>query len=99
MKSVLTMLISNGFPKENLKVFHGGGESLRVTPGSAEKMMQDSQPHPHEVKAGIRRHITKICRTKHCADSLFIYLNSPTTGNGNFLLWDFNNNGMVRRQR
>lgn len=44
----------------------------------------------------IRNHISYICRKQHCADTLVLYLNSPTCNDGTMLLWDANLNGIVR---
>lgn len=47
-------------------------------------------------KAVIRNHVSYICRKQHCADTLVLYLNSPTRTDGTMLLWDANLNGIVR---
>lgn len=47
-------------------------------------------------KAVIRNHVSYICRKQHCADTLALYLNSPTRSDGTMLLWDANLNGIVR---
>lgn len=47
-------------------------------------------------KAAIRNHVSYVCRKQHCADSLVLYLNSPTRNDGAILLWDANLNGIVR---
>lgn len=46
-------------------------------------------------KAVVRNHISYICRKRHCADTLALYLNSPTCNDGTMLLWDANLNGIV----
>ncbi|XP_069792137.1 uncharacterized protein [Narcine bancroftii] len=43
----------------------------------------------------IRSHISYICRAVNCADSLVLYLNSPTRNDGSMLLWDVNKNGIA----
>lgn len=47
-------------------------------------------------KAVIRNHVSYVCRKQHCADTLVLYLNSPTRNDGTMLLWDANLNGIVR---
>lgn len=47
------------------------------------------------MKTGLRGHIRTICETRHCADTFYIYLNNPTTIEGDMLLWDVDSNGMV----
>ncbi|XP_013886028.1 uncharacterized protein LOC106534063 isoform X2 [Austrofundulus limnaeus] len=46
-------------------------------------------------KAVIRNHVSYICRKQHCADTLVLYLNSPTRNDGTMLLWDANLNGIA----
>lgn len=50
-------------------------------------------------KAVIRNHVSYVCRKQHCADTLVLYLNSPTRNDGTMLLWDANLNGIVRETR
>lgn len=52
--------------------------------------------YPATEKAVIRNHVSYICRKRHCADTLVLYLNSPTCNDGTMLLWDANLNGIVR---
>lgn len=47
-------------------------------------------------KVVIRNHVSYVCRKQHCADTLVLYLNSPTRNDGTMLLWDGNLNGIVR---
>lgn len=47
-------------------------------------------------KVVIRNHVSYVCRKQHCADTLVLYLNSPTRNDGTMLLWDANLNGIVR---
>lgn len=51
--------------------------------------------YPATEKEAIRNHIAYICRKQHCADTLVLYLNSPTWNDGTMLLWDRNHNGIV----
>ena len=46
-------------------------------------------------KETIRNHVAYVCRKQHCADTLVLYLNSPTWNDGTMLLWDRNHNGIV----
>lgn len=63
----------------------------------------DMSPPPEDIegvysateKAVIRNHMSYICRKQHCADTLVLYLNSPTRNDGAMLLWDANLNGIV----
>lgn len=52
--------------------------------------------YPATEKAVIRNHVSYVCRKQHCADTLALYLNSPTRNDGTMLLWDANLNGIVR---
>jgi len=51
---------------------------------------------PASDKASIRNHITSLCQTALCVDSLVLYLNGPTISDGSILLWDINGDGEVR---
>lgn len=51
--------------------------------------------YPATEKGVIRNHISYICRKQHCADSLVLYLNSPSRNDGTMLLWDGNYNGIA----
>ena len=53
--------------------------------------------YPATEKGVMRNHISYICRKQHCADTLVLYLNSPTRNDGTMLLWDGNYNGIVSR--
>ncbi|XP_026867699.2 uncharacterized protein si:ch211-67e16.11 [Electrophorus electricus] len=81
------MLRSNGFHKDHIKTFFAGNG--QVAAKEAEGM------YPATEKEVIRNHISYICRKQHCADSLVLYLNSPTRNDGTMLLWDRNNNGIA----
>ena len=50
---------------------------------------------PAAMKLAFRYHLQTLCSTRHCVDSLVIYLNSPTKLDGTSLLWDVDGNGMV----
>lgn len=58
-------------------------------------MVELGDVHPATEKLAIRSHLALVCRSLHCADSLVLYLNSPTTSDGTMLLWDANRNGIV----
>ncbi|XP_066497350.1 uncharacterized protein si:ch211-67e16.11 [Hoplias malabaricus] len=81
------MLRNNGFHKDHIKTFFAGNG--QVAAKEAEGM------YPATEKETIRNHISYICRKQHCADSLVLYLNSPTRNDGTMLLWDRNNNGIA----
>ncbi|XP_052003887.1 uncharacterized protein LOC127658567 isoform X2 [Xyrauchen texanus] len=81
------MLRNNGFHKDHIKTFFAGNG--QVAAKDTEGM------YPATEKDVIRKHISYICRKQHCADSLVLYLNSPTRNDGTMLLWDRNNNGIA----
>ncbi|XP_007234223.2 uncharacterized protein si:ch211-67e16.11 [Astyanax mexicanus] len=81
------MLRNNGFHKDHIKTFFAGNG--QVAAKEAEGM------YPATEKEVIRNHISYICRKQHCADTLVLYLNSPTRNDGTMLLWDRNNNGIA----
>ncbi|KAJ8383940.1 hypothetical protein AAFF_G00213090 [Aldrovandia affinis] len=81
------MLRNNGFHKDHIKTFFAG--SGQVPEEDAEGAYAATE------KEVIRNHISYICRKEHCADSLVLYLNSPTRNDGTMLLWDSNYNGIA----
>ncbi|XP_061649167.1 uncharacterized protein si:ch211-67e16.11 [Phyllopteryx taeniolatus] len=79
------MLRINGFHKDHIKTFFA----------SSGHIPEDLEgAHPATEKAVIRNHVSYVCRKQHCADSLVLYLNSPTRNDGTMLLWDANLNGI-----
>ncbi|KAL3056041.1 hypothetical protein OYC64_018699 [Pagothenia borchgrevinki] len=80
------MLQNNGFHKEHIKTFFASSghftEDLEGVYSATEK-------------AVIRNHVSYVCRKQHCADTLVLYLNSPTRNDGTMLLWDANLNGIA----
>uniref|UniRef100_A0A1A8JD71 Uncharacterized protein n=2 Tax=Nothobranchiidae TaxID=405002 RepID=A0A1A8JD71_NOTKU len=80
------MLRNNGFPKDHIKTFFANRGHL---PADIEGVYSATE------KAVIRSHVSYICRKQHCADTLVLYLNSPTCSDGTMLLWDTNLNGIV----
>ncbi|KAA0716054.1 hypothetical protein E1301_Tti012862 [Triplophysa tibetana] len=81
------MLRNNGFHKDHIKTFFAGNG--QVAAKEADGM------YPATEKEVIRNHISYICRKQHCADTLVLYLSSPTRNDGTMLLWDRNNNGIA----
>lgn len=87
------MLQRNGFQTDNIKIFYAnGGQPVgtNVESGEGRQMLSSV------MKIGLRGHLRTICESRHCADTLFIYLNNPTTVEGDILLWDVDADGMVR---
>ncbi|XP_071196821.1 uncharacterized protein [Salvelinus alpinus] len=80
------MLRNNGFHRDHIKTFFAGNGQLSE---EAEWV------YPATEKRVIRTHISYICGKQHCADSLVLYLNSPTRNDGTMLLWDGNYNGIA----
>ncbi|KAL4609049.1 hypothetical protein GN956_G24344 [Arapaima gigas] len=87
LQTFYSMLRSNGFLKNHVKIFFAGSGQVLA----AEMQAEDVQPATD--KEAVRKHVSFICRRQHCADSLVLYLNSPTLSDGTMLLWDVNNNG------
>ncbi|TNN39003.1 hypothetical protein EYF80_050827 [Liparis tanakae] len=81
------MLRNNGFLKEHIKTFFA---SSRTLPEGLEGVYSATE------KPVIRNHVSYVCRKQHCADTLLLFLNSPTRSDGAMLLWDANLNGVVR---
>ncbi|RVE57789.1 hypothetical protein OJAV_G00202900 [Oryzias javanicus] len=80
------MLRNNGFHKDHIKTFFAGSGQL---PEDVEGVYSATE------KTVIRNHVSYICRKQHCADTLVLYLNSPTRNDGAMLLWDANLNGIA----
>ena len=56
---------------------------------------ENHEIHPAAQKLAMRYHLQKLCDSLHCADSLVLYLNSPTKSDGSMLLWDVDQDGEV----
>ncbi|XP_039351006.1 uncharacterized protein LOC120374803 [Mauremys reevesii] len=82
------MLRRNGFRQEHIKAFFAGD-------GQAPVAAEVGDVYPATEKLLIRSHLALVCRTRHCADSLVLYLNSPARSDGTMLLWDTNKNGIA----
>ncbi|AWP13575.1 Hypothetical protein SMAX5B_004760 [Scophthalmus maximus] len=80
------MLRNNGLHKDHIKTFFAGSGQL---PEDVEGVYSATE------KAVIRNHVSYVCRKQHCADTLVLYLNSPTRNDGTMLLWDANINGIA----
>ncbi|XP_032422568.1 uncharacterized protein LOC116722526 [Xiphophorus hellerii] len=79
------MLRNNGFHKNHINTFFASSGQLLDVEGV----------YSATEKAVIRNHVSYICRKQHCADTLVLYLNSPTRTDGTMLLWDANLNGIA----
>ncbi|XP_038157300.1 uncharacterized protein si:ch211-67e16.11 [Cyprinodon tularosa] len=80
------VLRNNGFHKDHIKTFFA----------SSGQLLEDLEGvYSATEKAVIRNHVSYICRKQHCADTLVLYLNSPTRTDGTMLLWDANLNGIA----
>ncbi|XP_061826527.2 uncharacterized protein [Nerophis lumbriciformis] len=86
LHSFYRMLRINGFHKDNIKTFFASSGHI---PDELEGAYSATE------KAVIRNHISYVCRKQHCADTLVLYLNSPTRSDGTMLLWDGNLNGIA----
>ncbi|XP_075870129.1 uncharacterized protein LOC142880243 [Nelusetta ayraudi] len=80
------MLQNNGFHKDHIKTFFASSGHL---PEDLEGVYSATE------KVVIRNHVSYVCRKQHCADTLVLYLNSPTRNDGTMLLWDANLNGIA----
>ncbi|XP_077393676.1 uncharacterized protein LOC144030890 [Festucalex cinctus] len=80
------MLRINGFHKDHIKTFFASSGHI---PEDLEGAYSATE------KAVIRNHVSYVCRKQHCADTLVLYLNSPTRNDGTMLLWDANLNGIA----
>ncbi|XP_057708452.1 uncharacterized protein si:ch211-67e16.11 isoform X2 [Corythoichthys intestinalis] len=80
------MLRINGFHKDHIKTFFASSGHIPEELDGAYSATE---------KTTIRNHVSYVCRKQHCADSLVLYLNSPTRNDGTMLLWDANLNGIA----
>uniref|UniRef100_A0A0A9X1G7 V(D)J recombination activating protein 1 n=1 Tax=Lygus hesperus TaxID=30085 RepID=A0A0A9X1G7_LYGHE len=84
LRVVNKMLLKNGFLPNNIKTFYANG------------FVDDDElgdVYPSGLKLALRYHLRTLCETARCADSLVLYLNSPTRPDGASLLWDRDSNG------
>ncbi|CAB1422536.1 unnamed protein product [Pleuronectes platessa] len=86
LQRIYKMLRNNGFHKDHIKTFFANSGQL---PEDIEGVYSATE------KAVIRNHVSYVCRKQHCADTLVLYLNSPTRNDGTMLLWDANLNGIA----
>ncbi|KFM81747.1 hypothetical protein X975_18327, partial [Stegodyphus mimosarum] len=86
------MLRNNGFLPRNIKTFYSTGNKEI---DENEEIWQET--YPVILKLALRYHIETLCQSMHCADSLVLYLSSPTQKDGSILLWDENGNGQAER--
>ncbi|KAK2840226.1 hypothetical protein Q5P01_013966 [Channa striata] len=86
LQRIYRMLRNNGFHKDHIKTFFASSGQL---PDDVEGVYSATE------KAVIRNHVSYVCRKQHCADTLVLYLNSPTRNDGTMLLWDANLNGIA----
>ncbi|XP_014252962.1 uncharacterized protein LOC106668580 [Cimex lectularius] len=89
LRTINTLLLRSGFNQNNLRIFFANGLD-----SSYEEYEDLGDVYPSSIKLAIRYHIRTLCETKRCADSIVIYLNSPSLPDGSLLLWDSNNDGV-----
>lgn len=90
IQSMFSMLRINGFPQDNIKIFYAnGGADIYGENGENHHLYASA------FKLAMRYYLQKLCLSAHCADSLVLYLNSPTRNDGSSLLWDVDSNGQV----
>ncbi|KAM7303066.1 uncharacterized protein ISCGN_018574 [Ixodes scapularis] len=90
LRDVYAMLTRFGFKSNNVRAFYANGADGRYVSGDADDIL-----YPSALKLALRYHLQRLCLTSHCADSLFVYLNSPTFSDGSSLLWDVDGNGQA----
>lgn len=98
-----SLIKNSGFSPDNIKTFYGNGKISGSIPKITSTSTLLHQPLPLKrgdyfssaMKTALRGHIRTTCDNRHCADTLFIYLNNPTTFEGDFLLWDVDRNGIA----
>lgn len=88
VRSVYGVLRRNGFRRDNIRIFFANGAPPHTV--SRENVWL----YPSSLKSDFRFRLKKLCKST-CADSLVLYLNSPTTNNGSSLLWDTNGDGRM----
>ncbi|KAM9123392.1 uncharacterized protein ACDP82_013494 [Pangshura tecta] len=73
------------------------GSTSRPSPGDGQAPVaaEVGDVYPATEKQLIHSHPALVCRTRHCADSLVLCLNSPARSDGPVLLWDTNKNGIA----
>ncbi|KAL8622585.1 hypothetical protein ACOMHN_009219 [Nucella lapillus] len=90
LQRMFRLLRRNGFKRRNIKVFFANGAPpLQVAGEPTQRVL------PAAMKLAMRSHVRRLCLTPHCADSLFLYLNSPSASDGTALLWDLDGDGLV----
>jgi hypothetical protein len=103
LENIVTMegsLRSSGFSPDNIKTFFANGKvspssKLGGSLGRRSARLKSGDYFSSAMKNALRNHIRTLCHLRHCADTLLLYLNNPTTFEGDMLLWDVDNNGIV----
>ncbi|XP_030846178.1 uncharacterized protein LOC593876 isoform X2 [Strongylocentrotus purpuratus] len=90
VRDMYSVLRKNGFRRPNIKTFFADTSSVL---GIDEEGSRHTYPATH--KMAIQSHLSTLCRTPYCVESLVIYLNSPTLADGTMLLWDTNQDGIA----
>ncbi|KAK9505660.1 hypothetical protein O3M35_009658 [Rhynocoris fuscipes] len=83
------LLLNNGFLENNIRIFFADGLDQK----EKEKFGSVGDIYPSGLKLALRYHLRTLCEKRLCADSLVIYMNSPTRPDGATLLWDVDSNG------
>ncbi|XP_076819417.1 uncharacterized protein LOC143465133 [Clavelina lepadiformis] len=88
MRSFYEMLRRNGFGRNEIQIF-----SDEIDFDLFRSPLPFTSPASN--KAAVRNHISTLCHSALCVDSLVIFLNGPATSNGALLLKDINKNGVA----
>uniref|UniRef100_A0A069DNE7 Putative cnidarian restricted protein n=1 Tax=Clytia hemisphaerica TaxID=252671 RepID=A0A069DNE7_9CNID len=84
---------SRSFDKENIKVFFANNATIEL-----DGDLKAKETVPAVDALTITRHVRSVCsRNTKCIDTFVIYLNGPTTKNGDLLLWDWNADGKAKQ--
>lgn len=73
MVKMESVLRANGFLRDNLKMFYGDGYEREERNEDVGKV--STRFHSLALKIELRKHLSKICGTKHCADTVRFKLN------------------------
>ncbi|XP_065206324.1 uncharacterized protein LOC135835819 [Planococcus citri] len=109
VQNVKNLLMSHGFLDNNIGIFFANGPKHSGRKHSPNRYNSDEDSDESEeieteryfsssLKDRLRNHIKILCDTEYCADTLLIYLNSPTRSDGSSLLWDYFDDGMYAEE-
>jgi len=96
LRSMYTILLSQGYPKNNIFVYYADGASLDLDNADGDNDdSTGSDVNDSADESTIRTKLQELCDTLHpVEDYLFVYVSDHGSGDGSICLWDFDDDGL-----